>query len=517
MSKTVSKLALVAALVLAITFTFSCSSDDEGDNTPSSSSVEAQSGWSSSSDGDSQFSSSSSASTPPSSSSTSTEPLTCDAVPASGYATVQITPPALTCGNGQNAAGISWLGSPTINWNNPKEGTYSGISVMATCGTANNLMASCPGILTVQPMISCSMARTGYEGTAITPPVIACTDGSVPFDIVFSGFFPNWDNPAVGSYAVLAEANCGQGALPSISCGSLTVNEVTLTCGNVPASGYEGIAINPPVLTCSHSTTLGTPTWVNAPDWSNPAFDAYSDISATATCGLASKTASCSGSLSVSCTGKRNTSTHYCSNTTMNAYGFVTHGEQTYKTVVIGTQTWMAENLNYAVEGSKCYNNSSDNCATYGRLYDWSTAMNLASSCNSGSCSSQIQTKHSGICPVGWHIPSDAEWDVLMTAVGGSNTAGTKLKAVSGWKSGNGMDEYGFSALPGGWGGSGSLQGSFNEVGNFGQWWSATENNSFFAGNAQDWTMTSYNLSSVISGGLGIGKTNFLSVRCVQD
>ena len=99
-----------------------------------------------------------------------------------------------------------------------------------------------------------------------------------------------------------------------------------------------------------------------------------------------------------------------------------------YRTVVIGTQTWMAENLNYAVEGSKCYDNDPANCVKYGRLYDWSTAMGFPSSCNEDACSSQIQSKHRGICPSGWHLPSYDDWDILMDYVGGYRTAGTKLK-----------------------------------------------------------------------------------------
>jgi uncharacterized protein (TIGR02145 family) len=147
--------------------------------------------------------------------------------------------------------------------------------------------------------------------------------------------------------------------------------------------------------------------------------------------------------------------------------------QQTYKIALIGNQVWMAENLNFDTTDSKCYSNSTANCEKYGRLYDWATATALPSSCNSSSCSSQIQPKHKGVCPFGWHIPSDAEWDALIAFAGG-NTAGTKLKAKSGWGSGNGTDDYGFSALPGGVGGSGSYFGS---VGSIGQWRSATESN----------------------------------------
>jgi uncharacterized protein (TIGR02145 family) len=112
---------------------------------------------------------------------------------------------------------------------------------------------------------------------------------------------------------------------------------------------------------------------------------------------------------------------------------------KTYKTVKIGEQTWMAENLNYEAEGSRCNDDNPDNCAKYGRLYNWETAMK--------------------VCPKGWHLPSNAEWEKLFRFVDGdtgtkspydSKTAGKYLKARSGWKKGgNGTDKYGFAALPG--------------------------------------------------------------------
>ncbi|MDR1812501.1 MAG: fibrobacter succinogenes major paralogous domain-containing protein [Candidatus Fibromonas sp.] len=182
-----------------------------------------------------------------------------------------------------------------------------------------------------------------------------------------------------------------------------------------------------------------------------------------------------------------------------------------YRTVNIGTQTWMAENLNYTVEGSKCYNNDPAKCGEYGRLYDWATAMNLPPSCNSGSCLDQIQTKHRGICPVGWHIPNNDDWDDLMSQVGGSSTAGKHLKTQSGWNPYSGienLDTYSFSALPGGYGRS---DGSFGNVGNYGHWWSASVNNSFgaysrymcYIDDGADWNHSN-------EGGL-------FSVRCIQD
>ena len=183
-----------------------------------------------------------------------------------------------------------------------------------------------------------------------------------------------------------------------------------------------------------------------------------------------------------------------------------------YKWVKIGTQVWMAENLNYNATNSRCYDDntggdSRGNCAKYGRLYNWTTAMVLQSSCNSNSCSSQISSKHKGICPSGWHIPRDYEWDALMTTVGGASTAGTELKATSGWNT-NGSDTYGFSALPGGYGNSG---GSFLNVGNYGFWWSSSEynaGNAYYRGMYYNYELAEYNNTY---------KSYLFSVRCLQD
>jgi uncharacterized protein (TIGR02145 family) len=87
-------------------------------------------------------------------------------------------------------------------------------------------------------------------------------------------------------------------------------------------------------------------------------------------------------------------------------------------------------------------------------------------------CNETIGSPHQGICPDGWHIPSNDDWDALMTAVGGYSTAGKHLKAT------NGMDTYGFSALLGG---SGSSGDSFSGVGGYGYWWSSSEVNSYDA------------------------------------
>jgi uncharacterized protein (TIGR02145 family) len=173
---------------------------------------------------------------------------------------------------------------------------------------------------------------------------------------------------------------------------------------------------------------------------------------------------------------------------------------KTYKTVIIGSQTWMVENLNIKMGNFWCYDNKEENCQKYGRLYDWQTAMKA--------------------CPSGWHLPSDEEWSNLMVAVGGVKViddegggrelygiAGRKLKSTSGWKdNGNGTDDFGFAALPGG---NGDYGGNF--AGSYGYWWSSGEHdndNAYFRNMGYDGDIVYRD---------AIGKDYLLSVRCVKD
>jgi uncharacterized protein (TIGR02145 family) len=166
-----------------------------------------------------------------------------------------------------------------------------------------------------------------------------------------------------------------------------------------------------------------------------------------------------------------------------------------YGAVEIGSLTWMAENLNYNASGSKCYENEPENCQKYGRLYDWNTAKTA--------------------CPNGWHLPSNAEWNVLMKFVNPSCTdnsdcagAGTKLKADSPlWNSnGKGTDDFDFAALPGGNGSGGGIA-----IGENGNWWSASEyddNYAYYRDMGYNYEGAYYRHND--KGGL-------FSVRCVKD
>ncbi|MDR2693887.1 MAG: InlB B-repeat-containing protein [Chitinispirillales bacterium] len=177
-----------------------------------------------------------------------------------------------------------------------------------------------------------------------------------------------------------------------------------------------------------------------------------------------------------------------------------------YKYVTIGGKKWTAENLSYAT-ASGSY---SGNDGQYGMYYTWSAAM-------SGSTSSAANPSGvRGVCPDGWHLPSNAEWGDLVTAVGGNPGAGTKLKSTRGWiDNGNGTDNFGFSALPGGYRGT---DGYFRSAGFVGRWWTATEDDADYA----YFRSMSYVSDDVNYYGGGAdrslnGKGCGFSVRCVGD
>ena len=162
---------------------------------------------------------------------------------------------------------------------------------------------------------------------------------------------------------------------------------------------------------------------------------------------------------------------------------------QTYKTVTIGSQTWMAKNLNYEKAKSRCFKDKASNCTKYGRLYSWATAKTA--------------------CPSGWHLPTKAEFETLFTAVGGQSTVGTKLKSKSGWReSGNGSDDYSFSALSVGY--SNFKDYNYNES-FFAFFWSSTENdddNAYYMKLFHDYDSAFLYHDD---------KNAFKSVRCVKD
>lgn len=169
---------------------------------------------------------------------------------------------------------------------------------------------------------------------------------------------------------------------------------------------------------------------------------------------------------------------------------------QTYRTVTIGSQTWMAENLNYKTEDSYCYNDSAEYCEKYGRLYLWNAALKA--------------------CPSGWHLPLNDEFEVLIAAVGDSYTAGQMLKSTSGWSKdgeddGNGTDAYSFSALPAGYGSI--VDGvDFGGEGYDAEFWSLIESGGYYI-----YVMSlGYSSNGVHLEPNGT-KESLSSVRCIMD
>ena len=231
-----------------------------------------------------------------------------------------------------------------------------------------------------------------------------------------------------------------------------------------------------------------------------------------------------------------------------------------YKCVKIGDQIWMAENLDFgeivrstanqvkasAAHAQKyCYNNDSTNCAKYGGLYQWHTAMGLCAEYAAMDASALVGNPHRGICPAGWHVPTQDEWETLIEFVQSpdSNNVGRELKSNEGWErqkhcvlgvgdgfggyvclqysSGvNGADSYGWSALPGGHLGEECKVGYKTHV-----LWC---HSSFLNKTAEFWSSAEVNPNAALAYSIGAlansvqsGSANKMvgarSVRCVQD
>lgn len=183
---------------------------------------------------------------------------------------------------------------------------------------------------------------------------------------------------------------------------------------------------------------------------------------------------------------------------------------QHYRTVKIGGQTWMAQNLNYSVDSSWCHSLSSDSCRKYGRLYLWSSALAIPDSCNRKSCSTLVRTVgHHGVCPAGWKIPSDSEWNVLVSGLGGEQVAGRKLKALDGWTAGgHGTDGYGFRVLPAG---DRTNTGAFRMIDSASAFWSSDESASGYVWKRM---FTAYRDSCIHRADY---KPHGFSVRCLKN
>jgi len=159
-----------------------------------------------------------------------------------------------------------------------------------------------------------------------------------------------------------------------------------------------------------------------------------------------------------------------------------------YKTVKIGTQLWMAENLNFVTDnGSYCHDNNSDNCLKYGRLYEYETA--------------------SFSCPDGWHLPTMDDWNLLFDFL--ETDEGTKMKSIEDWpRGGNGTNTSGFNALPASYY---TEYGEFMALGAYAFFWADTQNDA-----TTSWSiLLSYNRE--IAEKNFYNKANAFSVRCLKN
>ncbi|WP_297701171.1 fibrobacter succinogenes major paralogous domain-containing protein [uncultured Fibrobacter sp.] len=214
----------------------------------------------------------------------------------------------------------------------------------------------------------------------------------------------------------------------------------------------------------------------------------------------------------------------------------ITYGSMTderdgkvYRTVQIGDQIWMAENLNYAdsvktpslLERSWCYDNKTENCDVAGRLYTWAAAIDYVALCDNGNgvnCGDGVPTKKvRGICPSGWHLPryagDDDEFYILYIAAG-EKTAGKALKSQIGWEYYSneyiGTDTFGFSGIPAGYRTS---SGNFTAAGHFAYFHTT-------AGSTDGLSFTHPEYLYYGSDGMGMERLNTsaaYSVRCIKD
>lgn len=183
-----------------------------------------------------------------------------------------------------------------------------------------------------------------------------------------------------------------------------------------------------------------------------------------------------------------------------------------YKIVQIGSQTWMAENLNYATPNSYCYKDVSDSCTKYGRLYTWAAAMDSAEILRTSGYECGYDRKCplirqvQGVCPDGWHLPMQNEWLDLIKKVGGASIANKVLKSKTGWLGiGNGTDDFGFAVLPAG---DKDLDDRFL-IGNDAAFWSSTGDGTLDA----YYMGLEHNKVDVKS----ISKARGFSVRCIKN
>jgi len=330
------------------------------------------------------------------------------------------------------------------------------------------------------PTLSDSHTNDGSETGTFTSDITGLTENTT-----YSARAYATNSAGVGYGETVSFTTLGGGGLPDVTTSSVSdiTNESAVCGGNITSDGGA-------------AWVVGGVCWSTSP---NPdKTDSYSlDINNTGnfTSSITGLAASTKYYIRAYATNSNGTS--YGAEVSLTTYGSggaacdyqtsVTYGGQTYEIQEIGDQCWMIDNLNIVeVSGNHwCYDNNPANCGTYGRLYDWETIMNGAVSSNS------VPSGVQGICPAGWHIPSNSEWDILDTYLG--QTGG-----------------FGFPGLSSG---LRNPDGSFSGLGSFSYWWSSTE---YELDNSQVWYTFRYN-EGFLGGSETTSKDYGFSVRCLKD
>ena len=304
--------------------------------------------------------------------------------------------------------------------------------------------------------------------------------------------FSNWT--VSGSGGTIAD--------PGDASTTVTVNGNVTVTANFTQNSVTPATVT---LTVNRNPAAGGMVKVNNADYSSPvSVNSGTAVDITVTVAVSYQFAGwtvSAGAASIANANSANTTVTLAGNATITAnFTSTSGGGGSYESVVIRGKTWMKKNLNVETANSWCYDDDPANCAKYGRLYTWAAAKSA--------------------CPTGWKLPSRDDWDHLAESVGGTKSsnygtyhdwldAGKKLKSESGWNSGgNGTDDVGFSALPGG---DRYTDGNFNNASYYGSWWTATE---YDSGNAY-FRFMNYGLDSVYE--FYFDKGYGLSVRCVKD
>ena len=211
----------------------------------------------------------------------------------------------------------------------------------------------------------------------------------------------------------------------------------------------------------------------------------------------------------------------YASVVVKNGYFTDSRDKNKYKIVKIGGLYWFAENLRYADSSETpnlkknigCLDNKSKNCEKYGPLYTWTAAMDLDDSLTTKKAGTLRDWQFQGVCPNGWVIPSEKDWNKLLEAVesaNGNEGSGTSLKAVSSWDESEtvsgGTNRFGFNVLAGG---RLNNDGNFQSGGKYAYFWTSDEND---AGTAKGF---SFHYDKDVASKGEYYKDHGMSVRCV--